>query len=161
MVTWYYRSVIDELDDMKKYMETLMHELYESNPIALLPASKDSTTKMLPAQRADFRVEVTDNDDEVIVTADLSPGVSKKDIILSLVNPHTLEISCECKEEKKEEEEEEGFYFRERSFGSLTRFIPIPRVVTENGSTASFRNGVLEIHLKKSGKEEKGRIAID
>ena len=159
MVTWYYRSVIDELDDMKKYMETLMHELYETNPIALLPASKDSTTKMLPAQRADFRVEVTDHDDEVIVTADLIHGVSKKDIILFLVNPQTLEISCECEEEKKGEAE--GFYLRERSFGSLTRFIPIPRVVTEKGSTASFRNGVLEVHLKKSGKEERGRIAID
>ena len=159
MVRWYYRSVIDELDDMKKYMETLMHELYETNPIALLPASKDSTTKMLPAQRAGFRVDVTDHDNEVIVTADLIPGVSKKDITLSLVNPQTLEISCECKEEKKEEEG--GFYLREHSFGSLTRFIPIPRAVTENGSTASFSDGVLEVHLKKSGKEEKGRIAID
>ncbi len=114
---------------------------------------------MLPAQRADFRVDVTDHDDEVIVTIDLIPGLSKKDIALFLVNPHTLEISCELKEEEKEEKE--GFYLRERSSGSLTRFIPIPRAVTENGSTASFRSGILEVHLKKSGKEEKGRIAID
>ncbi len=159
MVRWYYRSVIDELDEMKKYMDSLVHELYETNPIALLPAARGSGTKMLPAQRADFRVDVTEHDNEVIVIADLIPGVSKKDIALSLVNPQTLEISCERKEERKEEKE--GFYLRERSFGSLTRFVPIPQAVTETGSTASFRNGVLEVHLRKSGKEERGRIPVD
>ena len=159
MVRWYYRSVIDELNDMKKYMDSLVHELNETSPIALLPAAREGTAKMLPAQHANFRVDVTDHDDEVIVIADLIPGLSKKNINLSLVNPLTLEISCERKEEKKEEEE--GLYLRERSSGSLTRFVPIPRAVTEDGSTASFRNGVLEVHLRKSGKEAKGRIAID
>jgi HSP20 family protein len=154
-----YRSVIDELNDMKKYMDSLVHELNETSPIVLLTAAREGTTKLLPAQRADFRVDVTDHDDEVIVIADLIPGVSKKDINLSLVNPLTLEISCERKEEKKEEEE--GLHLRERSSGSLTRFVPIPRAVTEDGSTASFRNEVLEVHLRKSGKEAKGRIAID
>jgi len=105
VVRWYYRSVIDELNDMKKYMDSLVHELNETSPIVLLTAAREGTTKLLPAQRADFRVDVTDHDDEVIVIADLIPGVSKKDINLSLVNPLTLEISCERKEEKKEEEE--------------------------------------------------------
>lgn len=159
VVRWYYRSVIDELNDTKKYMDSLVRELYETNPIALLPAAREGATKLLPAQCADFRVDVTDHDDEVIVTADHIAGVSKKDITLSLVNPRTLEISYERKKEKKEEGE--GLYLRERSFGSLTRLTPIPRAVTEDVSTESFRNGVLEVHLRKSGKEAKGRIAID
>ncbi|MGA2912068.1 MAG: Hsp20/alpha crystallin family protein [Methanoregula sp.] len=159
MVRWYYKSIFDELDDMRNYMDSLFQQMYETNPTALLPAAKDVTTKMLPAQRADFRVDVTEQGDEVIVTADLIPGVSKKDITLTLINPQTLEISCERKEEKKEERE--GYYLRERSFGSMTRFIPLPKVVTEDRSTASFKNGILEVHLRKSLKEAKGKITID
>jgi HSP20 family protein len=86
-------------------------------------------------------------------------GVSKKDISLSLINPQLLEISCEHKEEKKEEKE--GYYHRERSFGSMTRFIPLPEAVTEEGSKATFRNGVLEVRLRKSSEKPKGRITIE
>jgi HSP20 family protein len=114
---------------------------------------------MLPAQRGSLRVDVAEHDDEVVVTADLIPGVSKKDISLDLINAKALEITCERKEEKKEEKE--GYYMRERSFGSMTRVVPLPKAVTEDGSTASFRNGVLEVHLKKATKEPKGKIVVD
>lgn len=159
MVRWYYRSVFDELEEMKHYMDSLFHEIYTTNPTALLPAAHTTSTKLLPAQRADFSVVVTEQSDEIIVIVDLIHGVSKKDITLSLVNPKALEISCERKEEKKEERVE--YYLHERSFGSMTRFVPLPKAVTEDGSTASFRNGVLEVHLRKSTKEAKGKILIE
>jgi HSP20 family protein len=159
VVRWYYRSVFDELEEMKHYMDSLFHEIYETNPTALLPAAHGTSTKLLPAQRADLRVVVTEQSDEIIVMVDLIPGVSKKDITLSLVNPKALEISCERKEEKKEERVE--YYLHERSFGFMTRFVPLPKAVTEDGSTASFRNGILEVHLRKSTKEAKGKILIE
>jgi HSP20 family protein len=87
------------------------------------------------------------------------PGVGKKDISLDLVSPQALEISCERRDEKKEEKE--GYYLRERSFGSMTRIVPLPKPVTENTSSATFRNSVLEIHLKKITKESRGKISID
>ena len=159
MVKWYYRSVFDELEDMKLYMDSLFHQIYETNPTALLPAAHNPAMKLLPDQWPDFRVDVTEQGDEVIVTADRMYGVSKKDISLSLINPQSLEISCERKEEKKEERE--GYYRRERSFGSMTRFIPLPKAVTEEGSTVRFRNGVLEVRLRKSSEKPKGRITIE
>ncbi len=159
MVRWYYRSVFDELEEMKHYMDSLFHEIYETNPTALLPAAHSTSTKLLPAQLDDFRVVVTDQSDEIIVIVDLIDGISKEDITLSLVNPKALEISCERKEEKKEERT--GYYLHERSFGSMTRFVPLPKAVTEDGSTASFRNGVLEVHLRKSTIDGKGKILIE
>ena len=158
MVRWYYRSVFDELEEMKQYMDSLFHQIYETNPIALLPAAHNPATKLLPAQWPDFRVDVTEEGDEIIVTTDHMYGVSKKDISLSLINPKLLEISCERKEEKKEERT--GYYRHERSFGSMTRFIPLPKAVTEVGSKATFRNGVLEVRLRKSS-DIKGRITIE
>jgi HSP20 family protein len=159
MVRWYYQSVFDELEEMRTYMESLSRQMYETSPVALLPGSAEPGLKMLPAQRANLRVDVTETDKEVVVTADIIPGVSKKDISLDLVNPQALEISCQRRDEKKEENK--GYYMRERTFGSMTRIVPLPGPVTEDGSSSSFKNGVLEVHLKKRTKDPRGKIAIE
>lgn len=160
MVRWYYRSVFDELEEMRKYMEALSQQMYDTSPVALLPGSAEPGTRMLPATRkADLRVDVTEDDKEVVVTADMIPGVTKKDITIDLINPQALEITCERKDEKKEENE--GYYMRERSFGSMTRVVPLPKPVTEDGATSTFKNGVLEVHLKKTVKASRGKIAIE
>ena len=160
MVRWYYRSLFDELEDMRKYMEALTQQMYDTAPVALLPGKTEPGTRLLPALRTgDLRVDVTENDKEVVVTADMIPGVTKKEITLDLINPQALEITCERKDEKKEEKE--GYYMRERSFGSMTRVIPLPKPVTEDGATSTFKNGVLEVHLKKTSRASRGKIAIE
>ncbi len=159
MVRWYYRSLFDELEDMRNYMESLSRQMYDTSPVALLPATGDTAAKMLPAPRTSVHVDVAEKGDEVVVTADMIPGISKKDISLNLINPQALEISCERREEKKEEKE--GYYMRERTFGSMTRIVPLPKPVMEDGSSSTFKNGVLEVHLKKTTKEPRGKITVD
>jgi HSP20 family protein len=159
VVRWYYRSVFDELEEMKQYIDSLFHQIYETSPIALLPAAQNPATKLLSDQWPDFRVDVTEEGDDIIVTADRIYCVSKKEISLFLINPRSLEISCERKEVIKEDRE--GYYRREGSFGSMTRFIPLPKAVTEVGSTATFGNGVLKVRLRKSSDEPKGSITIE
>ncbi len=159
MARWYYKSIFDELDEMRNYMDSLFREMYESNPIALLPAAGESSPKLLPAQHTRLGVDVVQREDEVVVTADLAPGVTKKDVTLDLITPQSLEISWERKEEKKEEKE--GYYLRERNFGSMTRVVPLPVPVTEDDAKATVKNGVLEVTLKKSAKETRGKIPIE
>jgi HSP20 family protein len=159
MVRWYYRSLFDELEDMRNYMESLSRQMYDTSPVALLPGTGNPAATMLPAPRTFVHVDVTEKDDEVVVTADLIPGVSKKDISVDLLNPQALEISCERKEEKKDEKE--GYFMRERSFGSLTRVVPLPKPVTGDGASSVFKNGVLEVHLKKTTKESRGKIPVE
>ena len=158
MVRSYYKSIFDELDEMRNYLEVLSHQMYEKNPVVLLPSAGDSVTKMLPAQQSRLGVDVIESGNEVVVTADLIPGVTKKDITLDLINPRALEISWERNEDKKEEKE--GYYLRERRFGSMTRIVPLPVPVTDDKATANVKNGVLEVHLKKTGKETKTKIPI-
>jgi HSP20 family protein len=159
MARWYYKSIYDELDDMRNYMDELFRQVYETNTRALLPSAGESAMKMLPAQQTRLRVDVAEQGNEVVVTADLIPGITKKDISLDLINPQALEISWERNEEKKEEKE--GYYVHERSFGSMMRIVPLPVPVTEDKATATVRDGVLEVHLKKSAKEPKGKIPIE
>ncbi len=158
MVRIYYRSIFDELEDMRKYMDSLLQEVYEPSGTVLLPAAYDPGTRMLPAQRHSRRVDVAEHENEVVVTADLIPGVDKKDITINLINPRSLEITCERKEERGEENA--GYFMHERGFGSMIRIISLPEAVTREGADASFKNGVLEVHLKKSAAEPKGKITI-
>ena len=159
MVRWYYSSIFDEIEDMRKQMESLMREMYSTNPAALLPGPSTPETALLPAGRSGLRVDVEDRDKEVVVTADLVPGVTKNDISISLAGPQLLEISCERKGET--EEKKEGYYLKERHFGSVSRTVPLPRTVTREGAKAVLKNGVLEVHLKKSAHEKEGKIPIE
>ena len=56
----------------------------------LLPPG-GSPSRMMPALRGGFRVDIRDHDDEIIVVADL-PGQEKEGVSVSLVNPGMLEI---------------------------------------------------------------------
>jgi HSP20 family protein len=159
MVRWYYRSVFDELEDLRNYLEALDRQIYETNPAALLPAAGGSARMMLPVQPTTFSVQVSESDDEVVVTAGTIAGITKKGIALDLIDPLTLEITCARTDERSDETE--GYYSRERMSVSMTRVVSLPEPVTDEGSSATFKDGVLEVHLKKIAKESRGKIPID
>ncbi|MDD1717911.1 MAG: Hsp20/alpha crystallin family protein [Methanoregulaceae archaeon] len=144
----------DEFDEIMSDMENRLNEAFGTKA---LPAA-GFAGRMVPALRGEFRVDVREHENEVLVVADL-PGVEKQDVSLRLVNPRTLELSWERKEEKQEKEE--GWYLRERTYGSMSRIIALPKDVTEEGSEASFKNGVLEVRLKKLSIDRGARIQIE
>ena len=146
---WTWRDVDELMTEMENRFRGPSGRL-------LLPGG--ITDRMMPAIRGEFRVDVRDHDDEIIVVADL-PGIEKEDVSVSLVNPSTIEISSQRKEEK--EEKEEGYYMRERIFGALSRLVALPHDVTDTDAIASFKNGVLEIRLKKSSTQRGSSIKVD
>lgn len=113
---------------------------------------------MLPAIRGEFRINVREHEGDIIIAADL-PGVEKDDVSIQLVNPRVLEIRCERNDEQ--EQKEEGFYMRERISGSMSRIVALPENITEKEAKASFRNGVLEVTLKKVMPSASTRIVIE
>jgi HSP20 family protein len=143
------------MEDMRAEMERMFSQVQEGG--RLLPAGGMSD-RMLPAVRGEFRVDVKEHENEVIVVADL-PGIEKEAVSIQLLNPRALEISCERKGET--EEKSKGYYMRERMHGTLRRVVVLPADVTENESKASFKNGVLEVHLKRSTFAPVSRIAIE
>jgi HSP20 family protein len=150
-----FESMWKEMEDMRAELETMFQQTSQGGRF-LLPAG--GSDRMLPALRGEFRVDVREHDDEVIVAADL-PGVEKENVSLQLINPRTLEISCERKGEK--EEKSESYWVRERTYGSLQRMVVLPADVTETDAKASFKNGVLEVRFSKSKISPKSRIQIE
>jgi len=159
MVRWYYRSVFDELEDLRNYLEALDRQIYETNPAALLPAAGGSARMLLPVQPTTFSVQVSESDDDVVVTAGMISGITKKEIALDLIDSLTLEITCARTEERSDENA--GYYSRERTSASMTRVVSLPEPVTDEGSSATFKDGVLEVRLKKIVKESRGKIPVD
>jgi len=150
-----FDSIWHEMDEMRAELDSMF--LQASAGGRLLPAGGMSD-RMLPALRGEFRVDVREDDDEVIVVADL-PGADKEAVALQLLNPRALEITCERTKEK--EEKSGGFYLRERMSGTMSRIIALPSDVREDGAKASFKNGVLEVTLKKTKLLKKSRIEIE
>jgi HSP20 family protein len=147
-----------EFDDFMAEMETQFNEMLEDLATTKALPGREVRARMLPAIRGEFRVDVKEHDDEVIVAADL-PGVEKEDVSLEVLDPRTLRIAFSRQQETKEESE--GYFVRERTYGSMDRTVRLPSDVTEDGATATFKNGVLEVRLKKTTIEAKKRIAIE
>ncbi len=144
----------EEFDDIMNDMEKRMNEVFGQKA---LPGTGLEGWRV-PALRGEYRVDVREHEDEVLVVADL-PGIEKQDVSLRLVNPRTLELTWERKQ--LTEEKEEGWYLRERTYGSMSRMIALPKDVTEEGSSASYKNGVLEVRLKKLSIDSGARIPIE
>ncbi|MFH0966436.1 MAG: Hsp20/alpha crystallin family protein [Methanobacteriota archaeon] len=152
----YCRSIYDELNDMRTYLEQLSQQMAGNQWIPLLASTEDQP-KMLPSMRGGLNVDV--QEDEIIITVDIIEGFAKKDISINLINPQLLEISSEHKEERIAEKD--GCSVTESRYGSMTHDIPLPLPVTEEGSKALFRNGILEIHLIKETRKPGTKIYIE
>jgi HSP20 family protein len=148
----------NEFDDFMQDMETQFNEMLEELATNKALPAKEMRARMLPAIRGEFRVDVKEHDDEVIVAADL-PGVEKEDVSLEVLDPRTLRIAFSRSAET--EEKAEGYFVRERTYGSMDRVVRLPSEVTEEGATATFKNGVLEIRLKKTTIEAGKKIPIE
>ncbi|MDI6764892.1 MAG: Hsp20/alpha crystallin family protein [Thermodesulfobacteriota bacterium] len=96
-------------------------------------------------------LDVSETKNDLVVKAEL-PGMDPKDIDISL-NEGILTIKGERKQEK--EENEQNYHLIERSYGSFTRLVRLPREVKSEKISASYKNGVLKVTLPKSEEAKK------
>lgn len=145
MVRHYRRSIYDELDDLRASMDYLFQLVLEPIGTPLLPEETPDSPSLYPHL---IDAELTELDDEVIVTVNLIPGGNNALYSCGLVNEKTLKISCDRQEVRTVEEE--GYSMTEQRFCSIRREIPLPSMVTDKGAKSTLKNGVLDIHLMKA-----------
>ena len=102
-------------------------------------------------------VDVSETKDALLVKAEV-PGMNAKDIDISLSNDV---LTIRGKKEQEKEQKEENYHRIERSYGSFTRSIRLPREVQSDKIKASYMNGVLTINLPKSGEGKEIKIKVD
>ena len=103
------------------------------------------------------KVDIEESKNDYLLHADL-PGLEKKDIKITVENG-ILSISGEKKHDKKEKEKGKYYYY-ERSYGSFHRNFALPDNVDEKSISANFKNGVLELVIKKTEKPKPKEIEI-
>jgi HSP20 family protein len=101
-------------------------------------------------------VDVIDRKDELVVRADL-PGLEQKDVEVE-VQDGTLLLRGRRTEER--DEKEENYQYSERWTGTFDRSIALPTGVDTEHVNATFKSGVLEVHIPKTGEYKPRRVEI-
>ena len=101
-------------------------------------------------------VDVWETDKEVVYAFDL-PGIPEDKINVEFED-NALTVSAE--RERTEEASDDRFYRYERRFGSFSRTIGLPQGVSESDLSAEYKNGVLEVRVKKPEQPKPRRIQI-
>jgi HSP20 family protein len=101
-------------------------------------------------------MDVTDDDDKVVVSAEL-PGVDIKDVDVS-VSGNVLTLKGEKKDEH--EEKQDNYYHRERWSGSFQRSITLPDAIDPDKVKAEMKNGVLRVTFPKREEVKPKQISV-
>ena len=100
--------------------------------------------------------EVEETDKEILVRIEI-PGMEKKDLQIT-IDGNMLYLSGEKRMER--ESHDSNYHIMERAYGSFQRAIPLPRNVRTDDAEASYKNGVLKIHLPKLSGEKVKNISL-
>lgn len=101
-------------------------------------------------------VDILESKDSYLIRAEL-PGMKREDFNLELEDS-TLTLSGE----RKPEEPANGveFHRAERLAGKFTRSFFLPQTVKRDGIKATYRDGILEVHVLKADEAEPKRITV-
>jgi len=100
-----------------------------------------------------WNLDVTETEKEIAVRAEI-PGFEPADLDVQ-IRDNQLIIKAEKKQEVAEKEK--GFGFAERRY---ERFIVLPMKVEPAKVEATYRNGVLEVHLPKAEEAKGHRVPV-
>jgi HSP20 family protein len=101
-------------------------------------------------------LDVWETESDVVYAFDL-PGIPEEKISVEF-EEGVLTVSAE--RERAEQTDGERFYRFERRFGSFTRTIGLPQGVKDEDISASYRDGVLEVHVRKPEEVKPHKVRI-
>ncbi|QSG07244.1 Hsp20/alpha crystallin family protein [Halapricum desulfuricans] len=133
----------DPFDDIERMFDRLSEQFANVDPVEF------------GGRLSGPAVDLRDEGDELVAVVDL-PGYDTEDVNVTLPDERTLRIAAE--REREVEAHEEGVYVRsERSHEAVERSIRLPDPVTEDGTSATYENGVLTVTLRKQHPDDEGR----
>jgi HSP20 family protein len=135
-----------ELDTLQGEMNRLFSSFFDTPT----PSNGAANRRWVPA------MDLVETDEDFVLKADL-PGMTEKEVGIE-VERNVLTISGERKTEH--EAKKDGYYRIERNAGAFARSLTLPEGVDAERVTASFANGVLEVHIPKPAQAQPRRVQI-
>jgi HSP20 family protein len=103
------------------------------------------------------RIDLYETENELVAQCEV-PGLESREDVEIAVDQQTLTVSGRLK--AAEHVKEEQYHRRERFTGKFTRSVTLPVPVASEGISASYRNGILEIHMPKLKGDQRRRIDV-
>lgn len=144
-------TIWDELRKMQDEMDSLFDLSVSSNTPLLTGPKQEITEYSSPL------CDVLEKENEMVYILDM-PGFEKKDINIEIVNDKLI-VKTHKKEELKREAE--GYLRYERSYGGYKRVFNLPENLDKDKVNATYKNGVLEITLRKKEESKKDKKIIN
>ena len=110
-----------------------------------------------PSGAAQFRVDVTENDNAYVLRAEI-PGVKKEDIQIT-IDGDTVAVGAEVKNEK-DVKNGDRVLRSERYYGKVYRAFTLGQPIDDVSAAAKYADGVLELTLPKKAAVQAKRITI-
>jgi HSP20 family protein len=101
-------------------------------------------------------LDVFETESEIVYALDL-PGIPEDEISVEL-DEGALTITGE--RERTREQSDDRFFRFERRFGTFSRTFGVPQGVSESDVRAEYKDGVLEVHVKKPEQPKPKRIQV-
>ena len=129
-----------------------MNELFNSL-LGTTPASGTPESLWYP------RVDLREQEQEFVLVADL-PGMKQEDINITVEN-NILTLQGKRVVEHSAQNGPDGYtHYSERAFGTFCRRFTLGAAVDADHITATYKAGVLEVHIPKTAAAQPKRIAV-
>ncbi|MEO1349137.1 MAG: Hsp20/alpha crystallin family protein [Cyanobacteria bacterium J06635_15] len=130
-----------DIDTLRKEMDTLFERFNtgfgrETSGLAFVPSA-----------------EINETDTEIYLKLEV-PGMSAEDLDIEVTDDA---VAITGERQSKTQSEEENTLRSEFYYGKFERFIPLPHRIRQDGVTAEYKDGILNLTLPKS-EEEKGKV---
>ncbi|MGA2510646.1 MAG: Hsp20 family protein [Candidatus Acidiferrales bacterium] len=102
-------------------------------------------------------INITESGETLNVQAEV-PGFSANELQVSL-DPHRLTITGK-RETTKEQEKKGKTVYREQCSSEILRIVDLPAEVDASKTTATLKNGVLELSMPKSAQTKSTRVEV-
>jgi HSP20 family protein len=133
------------MDAFHREVDRLFEDFWRGFELPMLGRLERPVAGMTP------RMDLTEDEERIRVMVEL-PGMDDKDIEVVL-SDNVLTIKGEKKADV--EETEKGYAYKERSYGSFRRSIPLHAEVVTDKVEATFEKGLLTVMLPKTPEAKK------
>jgi HSP20 family protein len=144
IVKW---SPLKEIEEIRKEMDRLFEEFLSPVRRKRIVSSEGIISP---------NIDIFERMDEIVIQAEL-PGVKKEEIDITITDDRLI-IKGEIK--RAEGTKEEDYILNERSYGPFTRTINLPTDIDKSSVKAGFKEGVLEIVLRRKAEAKPREIKV-
>ncbi|MBR9690005.1 MAG: Hsp20/alpha crystallin family protein [Candidatus Altiarchaeota archaeon] len=146
----------DDIRRFEKIMKDLMEGIFGRGRIEVFTPMMSTGNPFSNPMQGDSReplTEINETKTEVVVTMEL-PGANKNQIDINATNM-SIEISA------KIDRVIESGNSRGRSQTSFRKYLTLPEEVDPKTIKARYKNGILEVTMKKTEKEKGTKIKVE